>query len=148
MRQRAQAVDGRDKVWVVLVLLVDRGVGERERGAVILRGDRDLDAGEVEGVERKFLRDGKRVDVVTATTKIGNTLLLDRLTGKPIFPYRERRAPTSTLPGEMTWPYQPDVELPEPTLLRRAMWTMRRRELHLATTNIACREGGFFDDVL
>src|SRR5580698_4033601 len=29
-----------------------------------------------------------------------------------------------------------DVELPEPTLLRRAMWAMQRRELHLATTNI------------
>ena len=41
-----------------------------------------------------------------------------------------------------------DVELPEPTLLRRAMWRMRRRKLHLVTTNIACREGGFFDDAL
>src|SRR5258708_29292036 len=41
-----------------------------------------------------------------------------------------------------------DVELPEPTLLRRALWRMERRSLHLATTNIACRQGGFFDDVL
>jgi len=41
-----------------------------------------------------------------------------------------------------------DVELPEPTLLRRALWRMRRRNLHLATTNIACRHGGFFDDAL
>jgi glycosyltransferase involved in cell wall biosynthesis len=41
-----------------------------------------------------------------------------------------------------------DVELPEPTLLRRALWRMERRGLHLATTNIACREGGFFDDLL
>jgi glycosyltransferase involved in cell wall biosynthesis len=41
-----------------------------------------------------------------------------------------------------------DVELPERTLLRRALWTMRRRDLHLATTNIACRHGGFFDDAL
>ena len=41
-----------------------------------------------------------------------------------------------------------DVELPEPTLLRRAIWRMRRRNLHLATTNIACRHGGFFDDAL
>jgi quinoprotein glucose dehydrogenase len=58
-------------------------------------------------------RDGKRVDVVTAVTKIGNTLLLDRVTGKPIFPFRLRRAPTSDLPGEQTAPYQPDLELPE-----------------------------------
>ncbi len=41
-----------------------------------------------------------------------------------------------------------DVELSERTLLRRALGTMRRRNLHLATTNIACRHGGFFDDVL
>ncbi len=41
-----------------------------------------------------------------------------------------------------------DVELPEPTLVRRAMWRMERRRLHLATTNIACREGSFFDDLL
>jgi quinoprotein glucose dehydrogenase len=59
-------------------------------------------------------RNGKRVDVVTATTKIGNTLLLDRVTGKPIFPFRLRRASTSDLPGERTWPYQPDLELPQP----------------------------------
>ncbi len=41
-----------------------------------------------------------------------------------------------------------DVELPEPTLLRRALWRMERRGLHLATTNIACREGSFLDDLL
>jgi quinoprotein glucose dehydrogenase len=59
-------------------------------------------------------RDGKRIDVVTAVTKIGNTLLLDRISGKPIFPFRLRRAPASDLRGEQTWPYQPDPELPEP----------------------------------
>jgi len=59
-------------------------------------------------------RDGKRVDVVSVCTKIGNTLLLDRVTGKPIFPFRLRRAPTSELRGEQTSAYQPDVELPEP----------------------------------
>lgn len=41
-----------------------------------------------------------------------------------------------------------DVELPEPTLLRRALWRMRRRKLHLVTTSIGCREGSFFDDAL
>lgn len=59
-------------------------------------------------------REGRRVDVVAAVTKAGNTLLLDRVTGKPIFPFRLRRAPVSDLPGEETWPYQPDPELPEP----------------------------------
>ncbi len=41
-----------------------------------------------------------------------------------------------------------DVELPESTLLRRALWRMRRRNQHLVTTNIACRQGNFFDDAL
>jgi quinoprotein glucose dehydrogenase len=59
-------------------------------------------------------RDGRRVDAVAAVSKIGNTLLLDRVTGKPLFPFRLRRAPTSKLPGEQTAPYQPDVELPQP----------------------------------
>jgi quinoprotein glucose dehydrogenase len=58
-------------------------------------------------------RDGKRVDVVTVTTKNADTLLLDRVSGKPIFPFRMRRAPTSDLPGEVTAAYQPDIELPE-----------------------------------
>jgi quinoprotein glucose dehydrogenase len=58
-------------------------------------------------------RDGRRVDVVAATSKIGNTILVDRTSGKPIFPYRLRRAPASDVPGEISWPYQPDPELPE-----------------------------------
>lgn len=64
-------------------------------------------------------REGKKVDAVAAVTKIGNTLLLDRVTGKPLFPFRLRRAPVSKLPGERTSPYQPDVEMPEP-FARRA----------------------------
>ena|GEM_PF-81543 len=57
---------------------------------------------------------GKRIDAVAATTKMGNTLLIDRVTGKPIFPFRLRRAPVSRLNGEQTWAYQPDLQLPEP----------------------------------
>lgn len=41
-----------------------------------------------------------------------------------------------------------DVELADATLLRRAMGAMRRRDLHLATVSIGCRQGGFFDDLL
>lgn len=58
-------------------------------------------------------RDGKKVDVVAICNKGADTLLLDRVTGKPIFPFRMRRAPTSDLPGEVTAPYQPDLELPQ-----------------------------------
>jgi cytochrome c-type biogenesis protein CcmF len=47
-------------------------------------------------------------------TKVGNTLLLDRDFGKPIFGYRLRRAPVSRVPGEQTAEYQPVFTLPEP----------------------------------
>ena len=59
-------------------------------------------------------REGKAIDVVAAVSKTGNTLLLDRVTGKPIFPVRYRRAPVSDVPGEKTSAYQLDLELPEP----------------------------------
>jgi quinoprotein glucose dehydrogenase len=59
-------------------------------------------------------RNGVKVDAVACVTKTGSTLLLDRVTGKTIFPFRMRKAPTSKLPGELTAPYQPDPELPEP----------------------------------
>ena len=60
------------------------------------------------------MHEGKKVDAVAQVTKMGNTLLLDRVTGKPLFPFRLRRAAVSRLPGEQTWSYQPAVELPEP----------------------------------
>jgi quinoprotein glucose dehydrogenase len=58
-------------------------------------------------------REGRRVDAVTCVSKAGILMLLDRTTGRPVFPWRERRAPVSLLPGERTAPYQPDPELPE-----------------------------------
>ncbi|MES2694011.1 MAG: PQQ-binding-like beta-propeller repeat protein [Verrucomicrobiota bacterium] len=61
-----------------------------------------------------IVRDGKRVDVVTCMAKSGHLFVLDRVTGKPVFPVRLRRAPASKLPGEVTAAYQPDPELPEP----------------------------------
>ncbi len=61
-----------------------------------------------------LVRDGRRIDAVTGVSKSGHLTLLDRVSGKPIFPWRLRRAPVSKLPGERTSPYQPDPELPEP----------------------------------
>src|SRR5690606_16244408 len=58
-------------------------------------------------------RDGRKIDAVTAVSKGGLLLLVDRGTGKPIFPFRLRRAPVSPIPEERTARYQPDPELPE-----------------------------------
>jgi quinoprotein glucose dehydrogenase len=59
-------------------------------------------------------RGGRKVDAVTAMSKAGHLMLLDRVSGKPIFPWRLRRAPVTKLLGERTAEYQPDPELPEP----------------------------------
>ncbi len=52
-------------------------------------------------------RNGKEVDAVAQPTKMGHLFVLNRETGKPIFPVEERRVPQSKLPGEETWPTQP-----------------------------------------
>ena len=56
----------------------------------------------------------KRIDVVVAVTKLGNTLILERYSGKPIFDYKMKLAPRSKIPGEKTCDYQPSLLLPEP----------------------------------
>ena len=59
-------------------------------------------------------KDGKRIDVLVAFTKLGNTIILDRFTGEPIFDYRMKLAPASVFPGERTCQYQPSLQIPEP----------------------------------
>ncbi len=57
---------------------------------------------------------GRRVDAVAQATKMGLLFVLDRTTGKPLFPVEERRVPASDLPGERTWPTQPFPLNPPP----------------------------------
>ena len=52
-------------------------------------------------------RDGQQIDAVAQVTKMGHLFLLDRETGKPLFPVEERPVRQSTLEGEKTWPTQP-----------------------------------------
>ncbi|MEK0447405.1 MAG: hypothetical protein RLZZ399_2726 [Verrucomicrobiota bacterium] len=59
-------------------------------------------------------RHGIAVDAVAQVTKVGNTLLLDRVTGQPLYDFRLVRVDTHGLPGDETAPYQPAPELPEP----------------------------------
>lgn len=57
--------------------------------------------------------DGSPIDVVIAVTKIGNVIMLERQTGRPVFDFRLARVPASSVPGEVTAPYQPNPEIPE-----------------------------------
>jgi len=63
-------------------------------------------------------RNGREVDAVAQLTKRGLLFLLDRVTGKPLFPVREVPAPASEIAGEKAWPTQPEPELPAPYTLQ------------------------------
>ncbi len=59
-------------------------------------------------------RNNKKVDVVIAVTKLGNTIILDRINGKPLYDIHLKKAPRSNIPGEKTNFYQPNIRTPEP----------------------------------
>ena len=53
-------------------------------------------------------KDGKKIDAVVQVAKHGFTFILDRVTGKPVYPIEERPVPTFTeLKGERLSPTQP-----------------------------------------
>ncbi len=62
-----------------------------------------------------IMHEGKKRDAVAQPTKNGFIFLLDRETGKPIFPIEEQPVPTNTeLKGEKLYPTQPVSSLPKP----------------------------------
>ncbi|HJQ31113.1 MAG TPA: pyrroloquinoline quinone-dependent dehydrogenase [Pyrinomonadaceae bacterium] len=50
---------------------------------------------------------GRSVPAVALITKMGFVFVLERATGRPLFPVEERGVPQSNVPGEETWPTQP-----------------------------------------
>lgn len=59
-------------------------------------------------------RDGKKIDAVAQITKSGFVFILDRDSGKPLFPIDEVPVPdSSTLLGEKPWPTQPVPRVPK-----------------------------------
>jgi quinoprotein glucose dehydrogenase len=60
---------------------------------------------------------GKQIDAVAQTTKTGFVFLLNRETGKPIFPVKETPVNTATtLQHEKLWPTQPIPQIPKPLI--------------------------------
>ncbi|HYW33876.1 MAG TPA: PQQ-binding-like beta-propeller repeat protein [Balneolaceae bacterium] len=57
---------------------------------------------------------GKRIPAVAQITKYGYIYLFNRVTGKPLFPIKEKSVPPSPLSGEQTWPTQPLPVKPAP----------------------------------
>ncbi len=59
-------------------------------------------------------RDGKTIPAVVVVNKTGLLFVLDRVTGKPLFPVVEKPVPPSEVPGEHASPTQPFPETLEP----------------------------------
>jgi quinoprotein glucose dehydrogenase len=57
-------------------------------------------------------RGGRTIPAVLQATKTGMLFVLDRDTGRPIFPVEERPVPASDIPGEIASPTQPFSSLP------------------------------------
>jgi quinoprotein glucose dehydrogenase len=77
--------------------------------------------------------DGKDVEAVAQATKQGYLFVLDRLTGKPLFPVSEMAVAQSDVPGEKTSPSQPVPAVPAPYARQRlseGLLTNRTSEAH------------------
>jgi quinoprotein glucose dehydrogenase len=59
-------------------------------------------------------KDGRDVPVVLVSTKIGHLFVLDRETGKPVFPVEERPVPQGAVPDDHPSPTQPFPTHPPP----------------------------------
>ena len=89
--------------------------------------------------------DGRRVDAVAQVAKTGFVYLLDRETGRSLFPIEERPVPASAVPGEAAWPTQPFPAKPPP-LARIAPLT--RDELSNVTPEAEASCAALFDRVV
>ena len=59
-------------------------------------------------------KDGKDIPIIAQASKQGFLYVLNRKTGKPIWPIVERPVPASDVPGEQASPTQPFPTLPKP----------------------------------
>ena len=74
--------------------------------------------------------DGRDVDVIAQASKHGFLFVLERDTGKPLWPIEERPVPQSDVPGEQTSATQPFPTLPPP--FARQSFTEKDINPHLA----------------
>ncbi len=80
-------------------------------------------------------KNGRLVDAVAQISKSGFVFVLDRETGKPMFPVEERSAPASKVDGEVLAKMQPFPVKPPPfsrQVLTEDMLTTRTPEAHQA----------------
>jgi quinoprotein glucose dehydrogenase len=57
---------------------------------------------------------GKPIKAIAQISKQAFCYVLDRVTGEPVWPIKEKKVPKSKTPGEKTWPTQPIPSKPAP----------------------------------
>ena len=82
--------------------------------------------------------DGRRIKAVVQVTKQAFAFVLDRVTGKPVWPIEERPVPPSTVPGEKASPTQPFPTKPPP--FDRQGLTRRPDRLHAGAARRGARD--------
>ena len=108
-----------DDLYANSVIALDARTGKHVWHYQVLRHDlwdRDLPAAPVLVTVR---RGGRAIDAVAQITKTGHTWVLDRATGKPLFPVEERTMPAATLAGDRAAPSQHFPTLPPPFTRQR-----------------------------
>ncbi len=94
-------------------------------------------------------RDGRTIDAVAQVTKSGHVYVLDRETGRPLFPVENREVPPSDVDGELLATHQPIPGSPPPFArqqLTEEMLTRRTPEAHRTAIERfrSLRSGGQF----
>jgi quinoprotein glucose dehydrogenase len=139
-----------DNLFAKSLLALDANTGKRVWHFQIVRHDlwdRDLPT---PPTLVSVKRHGKSIDAVAQITKSGYVFVLDRATGKPLFPVEERPALSSDIPGETTAVSQVVPLLPEPFARQHVtidMLTHRTPEAYEAAANTLAefRSQGPFD---
>lgn len=96
------------------------------------------------------VRRGRRdIPAVIVATKMGHIFVLNRETGKPLFPVEERRVPQGAAPGEELSPTQPFPVLPPPldpeTLTAADVWGITEEDRRFCRERIeSLRSEGIF----
>jgi quinoprotein glucose dehydrogenase len=93
-----------DDKWANSVVALKASTGELVWGFQVVHHDLwDYDVAS----QPTLLRWKDKTPAIAITTKMGRVFVLNRLSGKPLFPVEERLAPKSDIPGEQAWPTQP-----------------------------------------
>lgn len=101
-----------DNKWANSVVALKASTGELAWGFQLVHHDLwDYDTA-APPLLANLKRNGADIPVVVAGNKTGFLYVLNRDTGKPIFPVEEKPVPQSNVPGEVASPMQPFPKLP------------------------------------